>query len=155
MIPTGWLDRDKGSKKKGQNHTSSTPPKLTHQNSKNMETEAWEASLTEEAPPGMGPVRIKHPVPQQVTFVCPFFFISFSFFKFTSKLAYSATMISGVDSLVPLTHLTHPPSHNPSRNPHFVLHIYESLMFCFTPCFYIIFVSLPLCSSVMIFFLYC
>ena len=31
-------------------------------------------------------------------------------------------MISGVDSLVPLTHLAHPPSHNPSGNPQFVLH---------------------------------
>ena len=40
-------------------------------------------------------------------------------------------MISGVDSLVPLTHLAHPPSHNPSSNPQFVLHVYES--FCFVP----------------------
>ena len=58
-------------------------------------------------------------------------------------------MISVVDSLVPLTHLAHPPSHNPSSNPQFVLHIYESLLFCPPPCFYIIFVSLPLCSSVL------
>ena len=58
-------------------------------------------------------------------------------------------MISGVDSLMPLTHLAHPPSHNPSSNPQFVLHIYESLLFCPLPCFYIIFVSLPLCSSVL------
>ena len=54
-------------------------------------------------------------------------------------------MISGGDSLVPLTHLAHPP-HNPSSNPQFVLHIYESLLFCPPPCFYILFVSLPLCS---------
>ena len=58
-------------------------------------------------------------------------------------------MISGVDSLVPLTHLVHPSSHNPSGNTQFVLHIYESLLFCPPPCFYIIFVSLPLCSSVL------
>ena len=57
-------------------------------------------------------------------------------------------MVSGVDSLVPLTHLAHPCSHNPSSNPQFVLHISESLLFCPPPCFYIIFVSLPLCSSV-------
>ena len=58
-------------------------------------------------------------------------------------------MISGVDSLVTLTHLAHPSSHNPSSNPQFVLHIYESLLFCPPPCFYTIFVSLPLCSSVL------
>ena len=58
-------------------------------------------------------------------------------------------MISGVDSLVPLPHLAHPPSCNPSGNPQFVLHIYESLLFCPPPCFYIIFVSLPLRSSVL------
>ena len=58
-------------------------------------------------------------------------------------------MISGVDSLMPLTHLAHPPSHNPSSNPLFVLHIYESLRFCPPPCFYVIFASLPLCSSVL------
>ena len=52
-------------------------------------------------------------------------------------------MISGVDSLMPLTHLAHPPSHTYSSNPLFVLHIYESLMFCPPPCFYIIFASLP------------
>ena len=39
-------------------------------------------------------------------------------------------MISGVDSLVPLTHLAQPASHDPSSNPQFVLHIYESLLFC-------------------------
>ena len=60
-------------------------------------------------------------------------------------------MISGVDSLMPLTHLAHPLSHNPSSNPQFVLHIYESLLFCPPPCCYIIFVSLPLCSSVLSF----
>ena len=48
-----------------------------------------------------------------------------------------------------LTHLAHPPSHNPSRNPQFVLPIYESLLFCPPPCYHIIFVSLPLCSSVL------
>ena len=58
-------------------------------------------------------------------------------------------MISGVDSLVPLTHLAHPPSHNPSSDPQFVLYIYESLLFCPPPYFYIIFVSLPLCSCVL------
>ena len=58
-------------------------------------------------------------------------------------------MISGVDSLMLLTHLAHLPSHNPSSNLLFVLHIYESFMLCPPPCFYIIFVSLPLCSSVL------
>ena len=58
-------------------------------------------------------------------------------------------MISRVDSLMPLTHLAHLPSHNLSSNPQFVLHIYESLLFCPPPCFYIIFISLPLCSSVL------
>ena len=58
-------------------------------------------------------------------------------------------MISGVDSLMPLTHLAHHASHNPSSNPQFVLHIYESLLFCPPPGFYIIFVSLPSCSSVL------
>ena len=58
-------------------------------------------------------------------------------------------MISGVDSLVPFSHLAHPPSHNPSSYPQFVLHTYESLLFCPPPCFYIIFASLPLCSSVL------
>ena len=33
-----------------------------------------------------------------------FFFFLILFFKLTSKLAYSGTMISGVDSLMPLTH---------------------------------------------------
>ena len=33
-------------------------------------------------------------------------------------------MISGGDSLVPLPHLAHPPSHTPSSNPLFVLHIF-------------------------------
>ena len=50
---------------------------------------------------------------------------------------------------MPLTHLAHPPSHNPSSNPLFVFHIYESLLFCPSPCFYSIFVSLPLCSYVL------
>ena len=58
-------------------------------------------------------------------------------------------MISGVDSLGPLTHLAHPPSHNSSRSTQFVLHMCESLLFCPPPCFYIIFVSLPLCSFVL------
>lgn len=71
MVPTGLVARDKGSKMKGQNRTSPVPPKLTHQSSQSMETEAWGASLMEEAPHGMGTVRIKHLVPQQVTFVCP------------------------------------------------------------------------------------
>ena len=71
------------------------------------------------------------------TFEVIFFNFIFYFLKFTSKLAYSEAMISGVDSLVPLTHLAHPPSHNPSSNPQFVLHIYESLLFCPPPCFYI------------------
>ena len=53
-------------------------------------------------------------------------------------------MISGIDSLVPLTHLAHLSSHNPSSNPQFVLHIYESLLFCPFPCVYIIFASLSL-----------
>ena len=39
-------------------------------------------------------------------------------------------MISGVDSLVSLTHLPHPPSYNPSSNPQFS--IFMSL-FCFVP----------------------
>ena len=39
-------------------------------------------------------------------------------------------MISGVDSLVPLTHLAHPPSHNPSSNSLFS--IFQSLL-CFVP----------------------
>ena len=58
-------------------------------------------------------------------------------------------MISEVDSLVPLTHLAHPSSHNPSSNTQFVLHIYESLLFYPPPCFYINFASLPLGSSVL------
>ena len=58
-------------------------------------------------------------------------------------------MISGVESLVPLPHLARPPSHNPSINPQFVLHIEESLLFCLPPCFYMIFGSLPLWSSVL------
>ena len=39
-------------------------------------------------------------------------------------------MISGVDSLMPLTHLAHPSSHNPSGNPLFS--IFNSLL-CFVP----------------------
>ena len=31
---------------------------------------------------------------------------------------------------MPFTHLVYPPSHNPSNDPQFVLHISESLMFC-------------------------
>ena len=58
-------------------------------------------------------------------------------------------MISEEDSLVSLIQLGHPPSHNHSNNPQFALHIYESLLFCPPPCFYIIFVSLPLFSSVL------
>ena len=58
-------------------------------------------------------------------------------------------MISGVDSLVPLIHSARPLSHTLSYNPLFVVHIYESLMFCPPACFYIIFVSLPSCSSVL------
>ena len=57
-------------------------------------------------------------------------------------------MISGVDSLVPLIHLAQPPPTTPPVTLHIVLHIYESLLFCPPLCFYIIFVSLPLCSSV-------
>ena len=48
---------------------------------------------------------------------------------------------------MPLTHLAHLPSYTSSSNPLFVLNIYESLMLCPPPCFYI--VSLPLCSSVL------
>ena len=100
-------------------------------------------------------------------FVC-FCFLLFIFFNLHPiLLAYSAIMISEVESngsspmyntqcssqqvssLMPLTHLAHPPSHTPSSNPQFVLHIYESLLFCLPPCFYIIFVSLPLRSSVL------
>ena len=51
---------------------------------------------------------------------------------------------------MPLTHVAPPPSYNPSSTPQFVLHIYESLLLCPPPCFYIIFVSLPLCSSVFL-----
>ena len=61
-------------------------------------------------------------------------------------------MISGVDSLVPLTHLAHPPSDNPSSNLQFVVHIYESVSsvlslslflyyFCFPPLMFISFAS--------------
>ena len=50
---------------------------------------------------------------------------------------------------MPLTHLAHPPTHNPTSNPQFVLHTYEPLLFCPPPCFYILFASLPLCSSVL------
>ena len=50
---------------------------------------------------------------------------------------------------MPLTHLVRSPSHTASSNPLFVLHIYESLMFCPPPCFYMIFASLPLCSPVL------
>ena len=58
-------------------------------------------------------------------------------------------MISGVHSLVPLTYLAHPPSHRLSSNPQFVLYIYESLRFGPPLCFYIIFISLRLCSSLL------
>ena len=37
------------------------------------------------------------------------FFLIYFFNLHPSYLAYSATMISGVDSLMPLTHLAHPP----------------------------------------------
>ena len=32
-------------------------------------------------------------------------------------------MISGIDSLMPLTHLAHPPCHNPSSNPVYSLYL--------------------------------
>ena len=54
----------------------------------------------------------------------PFYFYFFIIFlKFTFNLAYSTTMVSGLDSLMPLTHLANLTSHNPSNNPLFVLHI--------------------------------
>ena len=52
-------------------------------------------------------------------------------------------MISGVDSLVPLTHLVHPPSHTPSSNPQFVIPIYESLWFVPLPVFILFLFPFP------------
>ena len=55
-------------------------------------------------------------------FLLLFIYIFYSlFFKFTSKLAYSAAMILGVYFLMPLTHLAHPPPMTPPVT--FVLHI--------------------------------
>ena len=83
-------------------------------------------------------------------------FLLYHFFNFMflnlhpNYLAYGATMISGVDSLVPLTHVAHPPSHTATSNPLFVLHIKVSSVlsaslflyyFCFPSLMFICFVS--------------
>ena len=52
-------------------------------------------------------------------------------------------------SLMPITYLVHPPTEHPSNKLQFILCTYESLMVCFPLCFYLIFTSLPLCSSVL------
>ena len=57
-------------------------------------------------------------------------------------------MISGVDSLMPLTHLAHPLSQSPYGNPLFVLCLRVSYVLS-PPCFYIIVASIPFCSSVL------
>ena len=65
-----------------------------------------------------------------------------------SSLTYNTQSSSQqVSSLMPLAHLAHPPTHHPSSNP--VCSPYLRVSYVLSPCFYVVFAPLPLCSSVL------